>query len=71
MEGLKTERGHPIIVGKFYELTYKWGKGWKYGYGWINPDPKANCGNIDIICHDGGVTFQDIENVTFLFQLRN
>lgn len=63
MENLKTSKGLPVIIGKIYELKYKW------GYGWINPK-KQNNNYIDIICHDGGVTYQHHENVVFLKQYK-
>ena len=69
MENLKTSKGKPVVFGKFYELKYKWGDSYKYGYGWINPDKKHGK-NVDIICHDGGVTYQNVENVIFINQIK-
>ena len=69
MENLKTSKGLPVIIGKIYELKYKWGDGYNYGYGWINPK-KQNNNYIDIILHDGGVTYQHPENVVFLKQYK-
>ena len=66
---VKTITGKGVIVGKFYELKYKWGAGYKYGYGWINPEFGINT-NVDIICHDGGVTYTDLRNVIFLKQIK-
>jgi hypothetical protein len=40
MENLKTSKGKPVISGKFYELKYKWGDSYRYGYGWLNPEKK-------------------------------
>lgn len=40
MENVKTTKGKPVITGKFYELKYKWGDSYKYGYGWLNPENK-------------------------------
>ena len=67
-----TSKGKEVVIGKFYELKYKWGDSYKYGYGWINPDYKCNkCNNVDIIIHEGGVTYQKIEDVIFIKQLLN
>lgn len=66
---IKTESGKLVVEGKFYELKYKWGGRYKYGYGWINPNNEHN-NKVDIICHDGGVTYQDFEDVVFIKQIK-
>jgi hypothetical protein len=57
------------LFANVYELKYKWGDSYKYGYGWLNPENKHGK-NVDIICHDGGVTYQDVENVLFIQQIK-
>lgn len=68
---LKTKFGKPVVVGKFYELMYRFSATYNYGYGWINPKNEFfKMGYIDIICHHGGVTHQKIENVVFVKQIK-
>jgi hypothetical protein len=68
MTDKKTSSGKPVVVGKFYEVKYAWGKSYEYGYSWINPVELST--NVDIICHHGGVTYQAIENVIFIRQIK-
>lgn len=64
---MKTLNQKQVILGKFYELKYKFKQSYKYGYGWINPEQNNTI--IDIILHEGGVTSQPIENVVFIRQI--
>jgi basic membrane lipoprotein Med (substrate-binding protein (PBP1-ABC) superfamily) len=68
MSTIVTNKNKPVIAGKIYELKYKFGNGFRYGIGWVNPESNHN--NVDILCHEGGVTYQDIENVVFIKQVK-
>lgn len=70
METLKTAKGKNVIAGKLYELKFKWAQGYHYGYGWLNPKRLIEA-NVDIICNDGGVTIQHVQNVIFIRQITN
>lgn len=66
----KTENNESVIHDKIYEVKYEWGNEYRYGYSWLNTNARCYCGFIDIICQDGGVTQQRIENVIFIKLLK-
>jgi hypothetical protein len=64
---MKTKSGKKVQEGRIYELKYKWGEGYAYGYGIYHPKQHSQ---VDIICHDGGVTYAEPEDVIFLKQYK-
>lgn len=62
---VKTIDGYNVEKLVIYEIEYNNGK--SLGVGWINP--KHCDGNyVDILCVDGGVTYQPINEVKFIKQ---
>ena len=60
---MKTKYGREVQENRMYELKYKWGDSYCYGYGMWHPDKHHN---VDIIREDGGVTYQSPKDVVFL-----
>ena len=60
---IKTKYGKIVHENRIYELKYKWGDSYAYGYGIYHPDKHSQ---IDIICNNGGVTYADPKDVIFI-----
>lgn len=66
-----TTKGFEVIPGKIYHIQYRWGDGYRNGYGRICPDADYyNDGYVDIICAHGGVTIIPTKEVIFLRQMK-
>jgi hypothetical protein len=64
---MKTKSGHDVEEKVVYVVEYNNGK--SHGLAWINPN---HCDGkyVDILCYSGGVTYQEISEVTFIKKYR-